>query len=119
MKKRDRRSPASLTAMVVARRSPPPARRMKRSRSDSCSSSTKISTTNTMPAVSSGGHTDVMTLPSSWNGFSAGSWISTSTGVLTLPSPSCTGCARCAIGGEVFDQLAGRSAQVPSVPRVS
>ena len=55
-KKRDSRSPASLIAAVVARRSVPPASRMKRSRSDSCSSSTKINTTSTMPAVSSGTH---------------------------------------------------------------
>ena len=44
------RSPASLSARVAERMSVAPAMRMKRSRSDSCSSNTKMRTRSTMPA---------------------------------------------------------------------
>ena len=53
-KKRERRSPSSLIADVVARRSAPPMARIKRSRKDSYSSKTNTSTTSTIPVVSNG-----------------------------------------------------------------
>ncbi len=57
-KKRDSRSPASLKACVVRRRSVPPSSRMKRSRSASCSSSTNTITISTMLARPSGPQMD-------------------------------------------------------------
>jgi hypothetical protein len=57
-KKRDSRSPASLKACVVRRMSEPPSSRMKRSRSDSCSSSTNTITISTMLARPSGPQMD-------------------------------------------------------------
>ncbi len=62
------RSPASLSARVVERISDGPAIRIKRSRSDSCSSNTKMRTSSTIPVAWSGTQTELRSFRTSCSG---------------------------------------------------
>ena len=72
-KYRESRSPASLSARVAERMSVAPATRMKRSRSDSYSSNTKMRTRSTMPANWIGCQTVVRSFHTSSKGWDSNS----------------------------------------------